>query len=120
MTRQELLSSPGYWIAGIQTEIYRCAEQFMRDHHMNRTQLAEYLGVSKGYVTQLLNGDYNFSLEKLVDLSLKIGYVPKMDFQELAQALALDAAPIRCLHVFNPNEYSCSDSEQGTHIEIAA
>ena len=93
MTREELLSMPEYWVAQIQTEIYRCADQFMEDRHMNRTQFAEYLGVSKGYVTQLLSGDYNYSLEKLVELSLKIGYVPQVSFEEIERTLQMDARP---------------------------
>lgn len=94
MTRKELLSMPEYWVAQIQTDIYRCADQFMEERHMNRTQFAEYLGVSKGYVTQLLSGDYNYSLEKLVELSLKIGYVPKVYFEEIGQTLQMDSSPI--------------------------
>lgn len=94
MTRKELLSMPEYWVAQIQTDIYRCADQFMEERHMNRTQFAEYLGVSKGYVTQLLSGDYNYSLEKLVELSLKIGYVPKVYFEEIGQTLQMDSCPI--------------------------
>jgi len=94
MTREELLSMPEYWVAQIQTEIYRCADRFMEERHMNRTQFAEYLGVSKGYVTQLLSGDYNYSLEKLVELSLKIGYVPKVNFEEIDETMQMDACPI--------------------------
>ena len=83
MTRSELLSTPAYWIAKIQAELYFSAEKFMKEKNMNRTQLAEYLGVSKGYVTQLLNGDYNFSIEKFTELSLKLGYVPEFDMAKL-------------------------------------
>lgn len=90
MTRAELLNAPEYWMVQIQTEIYRCAEEFMRNHHMNRTQFAQYLGVSKGYVTQLLNGDYNYSLEKLVELSLKMGMVPKVEFENIGTTIQLD------------------------------
>ena len=52
----------------------------MKEHNMNRTQFAEYLGVSKGYVTQLLNGDYNYSISKVCDLSAKLGVKPTLTF----------------------------------------
>lgn len=80
MERKELLKSPEYWTAGIQIMLYNCAENFMEATGKNRTQLAEHLGVSKGYVSQLLNGDYDHKLSKLVELSLAFGYVPKVDF----------------------------------------
>lgn len=80
MDRKELLGSPEYWITRIQIMLYNCAEKFMGSTGKNRTQLAEHLGVSKGYVSQLLNGDYDHKLSKLVELSLAFGYVPKVDF----------------------------------------
>jgi len=34
MTREELLNMPECWVAQIQTEIYRCADRYMEEHHM--------------------------------------------------------------------------------------
>lgn len=90
ITREEILKTQEYWNTKIQIEIYRCAEKFMREHEMNRTQFAEYLEVSKGYVTQILNGDYNFSLSKMVELALKIGFVPEVQFTEVEQVIQED------------------------------
>ena len=59
MNREEVLKSPDYWTAKTQIELYNQAEKFMKDTGRSRSQLADYLGVSKGYVTQLLNGDYD-------------------------------------------------------------
>jgi transcriptional regulator with XRE-family HTH domain len=122
MTREELLSMPEYWVAQIQTEIYRCADQFMEERHMNRTQFAEYLGVSKGYVTQLLSGDYNYSIEKLVELSLKIGYVPQVSFEEIERTLQMDAQPVfsikgRSMKLFS--SYT-SQADANKNIKLAA
>ena len=80
MDRKEVLMSPDYWTTHIQTMLYRCADDFMSENNMNRMQLAEHLNVSKGYVSQLLNGDYDHRLSKLVELSLAFGYIPKIDF----------------------------------------
>ena len=49
---------------------------------MNKAQLAEYLGCTKGYVTQLLNGEFDHKLSKFVELSLAIGKVPEIRFTE--------------------------------------
>ena len=61
-------------------ELYRLIEGFMKEKNMNKSQLAEYLGCSKGYVTQLLSGDYDHKLSKFVELSLKIDKVPQISF----------------------------------------
>lgn len=83
MTREELLKSEGYWLAKLQTQLYRELTSFMEKRHMNSTQLAGYLGCSKAYVSQLLNGNYDHKLSKLVELSLAIGKVPVLEFQDM-------------------------------------
>lgn len=90
MTREEVLKSPDYWTTGIQIALYNCAMQFMEEHGMNRTQLAEHLGVSKGYVTQLLSGDYNYSLNKMVETALKMGFVPQIEFKPIEEVVKED------------------------------
>ena len=83
MTREELFKSPSYWTAGLQMELYRQIAAFMESRHMNKTQLAEYLGCTKGYVTQLLNGDFDHKLSKFVELSLAINKIPEISFSDV-------------------------------------
>ena len=90
MARENVLRSSGYWITKIQIALYNCAYRFMKESNKNRTQLAEHLGVTKGYVTQLLNGDYDHKLSKLVDLSLAFGYVPQIDFIPIEEYCEID------------------------------
>ena len=87
MKRKDLLKEPTYWITLIQMELYNCALNFMKRTGKNRTQLAEHLNVSKGYVTQLLSGDYNYSLTKLVETCMAFGYVPKVSFTSLEEEI---------------------------------
>ena len=84
------MKSPEYWVTGIQIELYNCAERFMEQHKLNRKQLALHLGVSKGYVSQLLNGDYDHKLSKLVELSLAFGYVPNMKFMPIQEFMSVE------------------------------
>ncbi|MBR3896200.1 MAG: helix-turn-helix transcriptional regulator [Bacteroidaceae bacterium] len=90
MAREDVLRTSGYWITKIQVALYNCAYSFMKENNKNRTQLAEHLGVTKGYVTQLLNGDYDHKLSKLVDLSLAFGYVPQIDFIPIEEYCEID------------------------------
>lgn len=83
MDRKELLKSPEYWTASIQMELYRQIEAFMKEKNFNKTQLAEYLGCSKGYITQLLSGDFDHKLSKFIQLSLAIGKIPEFSFTDL-------------------------------------
>lgn len=83
MTREELLKCPEYWTTLIQNELYRQIQSYMEEHNMNKAQLAEHLGCSRGYVTQLLNGDFDHKISKLVELSLAIGMAPSVSFKDL-------------------------------------
>lgn len=91
MTREEILKSPSYWTAMIQIALYNCAERFMAQSGKNRTQLAEHLGVTKGYVTQLLDGDYDHRLSKMVKLALAFGYVPQVTFVSVDKIIEKDS-----------------------------
>lgn len=80
MERKEILNSPEYWTAKTQVDLYSQAQKYMEKTGKNKSQLAEYLGVSKGYVSQLLNGDYDHRLSKFFELALAFGVVPQIDF----------------------------------------
>lgn len=54
----------------------------MEDNRINRTELAKRLGVSKGYISQVLNGDFDHRISKLVELALFIGYYPHITFEK--------------------------------------
>jgi transcriptional regulator with XRE-family HTH domain len=90
MTRNELLSHKEYWLVGIQLDLYAQLEAYMKENGMNRTQLAEKLGVTKGYISQVLNGDFDHKISKLVELSLAIGLVPTISYKTLNDVLADD------------------------------
>ena len=80
ITNKELIETPEYWITRIQLDLYTQLQNYMKENGLNRTQLAEKLGVTKGYVTQILNGDFDHRLSKMVELSLAVGLIPKMEF----------------------------------------
>ncbi|GAB3540704.1 helix-turn-helix domain-containing protein [Spirosoma fluminis] len=85
MTREELLGSREYWITKIQLDLYNQIEQYMKEQGISRTQLADQLNVTKGYVSQLLNGDFDHKVSKLVDLALAIGKVPQIQYSDLQE-----------------------------------
>lgn len=83
MRYNELIKTPEYWTTKMQLDLYEKVEKYMVDNNLNRTELAKKLGVSKGYVTQLLNGDSDHRISKLVELALSIGYYPTLEFKKI-------------------------------------
>lgn len=80
MEREELLKSKSYWTTSIQLELFNAIEAYMKKNKLNKTQLAEKLKFSKGYISQILNGDFDHKLSKMVELSLSCDSVPLIFF----------------------------------------
>jgi transcriptional regulator with XRE-family HTH domain len=91
MTREKLLKSPAYWFEYEQNELFRQVSEYMRRENINQTELAAKLNVSKGYISQILNGNFNYTLKKLIELCLAIGLVPQITFTKVEEVVNQDA-----------------------------
>lgn len=117
MTREDVLKSPEYWTAMIQIALYNCAEKYMKANGKNRKQLAEHLGVSKGYVTQLLSGEYDHRLSKMVELALACGCVPQVDFISVEKIVEKES--FKATHRWNVS-YEQSAIRRDTKVKTGA
>ncbi len=89
--RTEILSMPEYWFQDAQLDLYNQVRGYMKKEKINNVQLADKLGVHRSYVTQILNGEYNYSLRKLIEICLSIGIVPKINYTALEDVIKADA-----------------------------
>jgi transcriptional regulator with XRE-family HTH domain len=85
LSKKELITTPEYWIERLQNEIFRQVQAYMEKEGLNQSQLAIRLGVSKGYVSQILNGNFNFTIKKLIELSLSIDVLPDICFKQISE-----------------------------------
>ena len=90
MERKDLLRHESYWLAKIQLDLYGQIEQYLKKNNLSKTAFAKKLGVSKGYVSQVLNGDFDHKLSRLVKLAMAIGKVPKVTFENLNEIITND------------------------------
>lgn len=90
MTREELLRSPEYWFENAQNELYRQVVEYKEKKGINQTELAEELSVTKGYVSQILKGEFNYTLKKLIEISLAVGKIPQIEYKTVADVIAED------------------------------
>lgn len=88
--RDELLRTEEYWFETLQNDIYRMVADYIQKEGMNQTQLAEQLGVSKGYISQIMNGNFNYTLKKMIELSLALKKAPAFEFKNLEQYIQDD------------------------------
>lgn len=90
ITREELLKTNEYWFETLQNEIYRMVAEYLENPDMNQTKLAEKLGVSRGYISQIMNGNFNYTLKKLIELSLAVNKAPSFEFKNLNEYIKED------------------------------
>lgn len=91
MKREDLLKSQSYWTNEIQNELFSIIEEHMSKNKLSRTKLAKNLNVTKGYITQVLSGDFDHKISKMVDLSLSSGKVPLLNFIDIDTFIKNDA-----------------------------
>lgn len=85
LTQEELVNRPEYWLENMQNEIFRQVATYLKDNHMTQNQFAAQLGVTKGYISQVMKGEFNYTLKKLIELSLAVGKAPVLQFKPLAE-----------------------------------
>lgn len=73
-------SSPAYWTQSIQYYLNGLLHKYLKDNKMTQQDFADKLGVSKGYVSKILNGEFDHKLSKLVELALACDMVPRFEF----------------------------------------
>ncbi|MBK8878875.1 MAG: helix-turn-helix transcriptional regulator [Haliscomenobacter sp.] len=82
-TYHELLHTETYWVSKTQNDLFNAVEDYLTENGMTRSQFAKQLGVSKGYVSQVLSGNFDHRLSKLVTLSIAMGKAPVLAFEDL-------------------------------------
>lgn len=91
ISREELIKSKEYWLEKIQNSLFVELENYIEKNNLNKTKFAEQLGVSKSYLSQVLNGNFDHKLSKFIELSLAINKVPIIKFEGIEKCLALDS-----------------------------
>ena len=87
LKREELVNRPQFWLETIQNEVFRQVAEYLKDNNMTQNQFAEQLGVSKGYVSQVMKGEFNYTLKKLIELSLAVDKAPVIVFKPLNEVI---------------------------------
>lgn len=87
ISKEKLFKSHHYLLSKYQAELYRQLRSYMDSHDLTQKQVAKRLGVSTSYINQVLKGNFNFTLKKLIELSLLIGKVPNIEFLSIEQYL---------------------------------
>ncbi|MDP1726589.1 MAG: helix-turn-helix transcriptional regulator [Bacteroidota bacterium] len=89
-TRKELLKSKGYWVAKWQVQIFNEIKKYQQKNGLNDTDFANKIGVTKGYISQIKNGNFDHKISKLIGLSLSVNKVPILTFEDIETVIFND------------------------------
>lgn len=90
MERQELLKTREYWTEKIKLDLFQIVSTYRKENNLTVEKLANKLGVTKGYVSQVLNGDFDHKISKLVELAMACDVVPIIKFEPITQYIQDD------------------------------
>ncbi|MEO5892107.1 MAG: hypothetical protein ABIQ31_17805 [Ferruginibacter sp.] len=90
MKREKLLNSKTYWMTMIQNDLFGAINNYLKKNKINKTQLAGQLNVSKGYLSQVMNGNFDHKISKVVDLALACDTVPILTFISKEDFIEMD------------------------------
>lgn len=104
LTPKELEKHPEYWLEEIQNNIYYALKLYMDEHDLNQTELAKKFGYSKGYISQIMSGEFNHSIKKFIEISLALDLDPVIEFKK--KSIIENVVEKKKCKVINFNEYT--------------
>jgi len=66
-------TSVDYWVSAPITEFIEDVWRLMEEQKVSRAELARRLGTSRAYVTKLLGGNANFTLQTMTKVAMALG-----------------------------------------------
>ena len=111
-----ITKSKGYWLKKIQVELYNELLDYIEANNLTQNDLAQKLNVSKGYISQLLNGKFDHKVSKLVDLAFLMDKFPVINYPKQEKYIEQERngimLPYKFFHydaIRSPIEKSVSD-----------
>ena len=86
--QKDIIKSPAYWFEKIQNELFSQLHDYMKESNKTQSDIAKEMNVTKGYISQILNGNFNPTLKKLVEFVIFLGKVPDTNFVKFEEFLS--------------------------------
>lgn len=90
MKRKELITSKEYWLLQIQNGMFEKLIEYLRVNKTSGAKFAKENNLSRVQITQVLNGSFDGSVGKFVEISLALDVVPRIIFTPIEEILKLD------------------------------
>lgn len=86
----KLIQSKTYHLTKLQNKLYGEVAEYLKKNNLSKKDFAKELDVTKGYVSQVLNGGFDHKLSKMFELSLAINKIPHIEFIDIEEYKKLE------------------------------
>lgn len=109
--RSKFLKDPAYALEAAKgdfiMDVTESICEILENEKIERQSLANKMNKTKGYISQLLNGNRNMTLGTLAEIARVLGYVPKIKFEEMdGHSIHVDSFEIDMEEVDTVYDYS--------------
>ncbi len=117
--KKEIIKSPNYWFEKTQNEFFRQFYDYIQNNKISQVEFAKKLNVTKGYISQILNGNFNPTLKKLIELSIAINKIPDIHFRSYDEILTNNNIKSSLIDILAKGyEHSCFQISDTDMVEI--
>lgn len=90
MQYPDLIQTPEFWLENLRNQLFNILQNYMDENNLTQQDLADKFGWSKGYISQVLHGNSDHRISKLVQMALTVGKVPYVYFKDLSEVVELE------------------------------
>ncbi len=101
MLKEKLKNDPLYLLEKKKIDITEQIWKIMEEEGISKSELAKRMGVSRGYITRILGGNTNFTLESLIKISMALKTDLQITFSPKVKARRAKSPSIPSIGSFN-------------------
>jgi len=84
---KDIVSSSEFWEENFKTSFFEAIEEYLEKNELSRNDFAKQIGVSRSYISQLMNGDSDHRLSKLIELAISMKKAPYLYLKDLDKVI---------------------------------
>lgn len=84
---EKILADQGYWLTDIQHQLQEAVRKYLKEQGLTQQQFAERMGVNQSYISQILNGQFDHRISRMIAIYLAIEQVPFISTRPLQEVI---------------------------------
>ncbi len=96
--REDLIKTKEFWMEKVQNHLFASLQAYMEKNNLDKAQIAKQIGVELSYISNILNGNFDGKLSRLIELALSINRAPVVNLEDLNVYIQKDKLGLQLLN----------------------